>query len=1063
MFKRLALAIIAAITLGLAAQPASATPTFTFAIGEGFLSNYEHANYWRWSNDGHPIQCTSLEVGPCSQATMRADNQPVSAQAPMPLCMSPYQDYCVESVKIYHDGSLPLDAQFQYETFADFAKPDIAPEFGIASLGNPLIFKSQTETSTQGSQLFMVQAGIHYMFKQENNFEPNIQEFKMSVFPIVDHGGDNYEVQSFQPGTRVQVALRAPRALGGWFKGRMHDTHAKIDPFDSNDYRLTIDGLNVAIPNARVTVTDSQLSVLKATDPGTWQWAQACDPGCGSIGEGDGGFNVVDDMRAYTNDTSSGVTTGWYIISFASPVSNCTKDTVGLAALITTNATAYTGNPPPLLDGALSYKVASLHLLQDGSVARGTYDFLINDQVARCIYDLPAEGDLAAKITVTEDGVNNAATTSFEDVDGFVHFAAEGFHYSVPLISASLRLAGPPMPPFTVLTNGTAKVGQLLEATANVAAGVSVRYQWLRDGQPIVGQTKASYSLSLADYGHKLSAQVTAIKKGLATTTHVSQAKFVGLGTQTKVPTPLVSGNAKVGTSLQAIPGTWDSGVALAYQWLRNGAPISGATAATYVPTAEDAGSQIAVKVTGSALGYASANKTSPAQTVGNGALNLTPVPVVLGESRVGATLTTSPGTWDQGSILSYQWLRNGQPINGATSATYVPTTSDLLQSLSVAVSASKPGFDSVSRTSQAARVALGVLGVSAQPTLLGDCRVGSTISVLSGTWDQGVSFGYRWLRDGQAITGATGSTFALSTADLNHKISVEVSGSKTGYASLSRISSQELVTPGSLVLTPLPVVAGVARPFAALHADSGTWDSGVELAYQWLKDGQTIPGATTPDYSLTDSDLQHSISVSVSGNRVGYAPVTVTSLGALVARGKLIQSPAPAISGSAVIGATLTAVSGEWDPGVRLSYQWMRDGRAIIGATTSTLSLGQGAIGHRYSVQVTGSLPGFDQVTRSSLETKAVPLQEFKLFNSIKVLGSLKVGKALSVKLPTLPAGTALKFQWMRSGKPIARATKLTYSVTKLDRHKVLSLKVSAALAGYKSAAVLVKVGSVK
>jgi hypothetical protein len=261
-------------------------------------------------------------------------------------------------------------------------------------------------------------------------------------------------------------------------------------------------------------------------------------------------------MRPYTNDTSSGVTTGWYIISFASPVSNCTKDTVGLAALITTNATAYTGNPPPLLDGALSYKVASLHLLQDGSVARGTYDFLINDQVARCIYDLPAEGDLAAKITVTEDGVNNAATTSFEDVDGFVHFTAEGFHYSVPLISASLRLAGPPMAPFTVLTNGTAKVGQRLEATANVAAGVSVRYQWLRDGQPIVGQTKASYSLSLADYGHKLSAQVTAIKKGLATTTHVSQAKFVGLGTQTKVPTPLVSGNAKVGTSLQAIPGT---------------------------------------------------------------------------------------------------------------------------------------------------------------------------------------------------------------------------------------------------------------------------------------------------------------------------------------------------------------------------------------------------------------------------------------------------------------------------------------------------------------------------
>ncbi|WP_438354557.1 S8 family serine peptidase [Microbacterium sp. CJ88] len=67
---------------------------------------------------------------------------------------------------------------------------------------------------------------------------------------------------------------------------------------------------------------------------------------------------------------------------------------------------------------------------------------------------------------------------------------------------------------------------------------------------------------------------------------------------------PVVSGTPKVGKTLTATPGTWDpADVQVAYQWLRAGQPIAGATAATYKVTKDDVGSALSVKVTATATG----------------------------------------------------------------------------------------------------------------------------------------------------------------------------------------------------------------------------------------------------------------------------------------------------------------------------------------------------------------------------------------------------------------------------------------------------------------------------
>ena len=76
-------------------------------------------------------------------------------------------------------------------------------------------------------------------------------------------------------------------------------------------------------------------------------------------------------------------------------------------------------------------------------------------------------------------------------------------------------------------------------------------------------------------------------------------------------------------------------------------------------------------------------------------------------------------------------------------------------------------------------------------PTISGTLRKGKTLTVNYGTWSPRVTFTQRWLRDGVAISGATGKTYTLKTADVGHKISVRIVGTKTNYSNAVGYSAQ--------------------------------------------------------------------------------------------------------------------------------------------------------------------------------------------------------------------------------------------------------------------------------
>ncbi len=162
---------------------------------------------------------------------------------------------------------------------------------------------------------------------------------------------------------------------------------------------------------------------------------------------------------------------------------------------------------------------------------------------------------------------------------------------------------------------------------------LSYDYQWLRDGVPIPadegGTDPVFYFVASADRGHQLAVQVTATNESGSAALTSASVSVPPTGSADTPPAdtalPQITGTPAVGATLSASTGAWagDMPQTYGYQWLRDGNPIAGATAASYVVTAADQGHSIAVRVVAAnSSGSASATSASvnvPAARAGGG------------------------------------------------------------------------------------------------------------------------------------------------------------------------------------------------------------------------------------------------------------------------------------------------------------------------------------------------------------------------------------------------------------------------------------------------------------
>lgn len=346
---------------------------------------------------------------------------------------------------------------------------------------------------------------------------------------------------------------------------------------------------------------------------------------------------------------------------------------------------------------------------------------------------------------------------------------------------------------------------------------------------------------------------------------------------------PTVTGRVEVGSRVEATPGAWSpDGATFGYQWLRNGTAIPSATSVSYVPTVQDHGTDLSVRVTPTLVGHKARPATSVAVKVAAGPADVPTAPATFtGTARVGQTLTGVDPTWNVPvTVTERQWLRGDRVV--ATGPTYVLGAADAGQPVSWRVVAARTGYEDSVSTSGAVTVALGdAPAATALPQVRGTATFGSTLSATPGSWSTpGVRASYTWLRDGAVVPGATGASYTLTLADVGHQVAVRVTASLDGHASGSASSA-----PVSVVAAAAPVPRknpSVSHrrpaPGVTLKGSDGTWPAGTRLTRQWLRDGAAIPGATGASYRLSRADVGRAVALRVEARLDGHVPAPATS-----------------------------------------------------------------------------------------------------------------------------------------------------------------------------------------
>ena len=265
--------------------------------------------------------------------------------------------------------------------------------------------------------------------------------------------------------------------------------------------------------------------------------------------------------------------------------------------------------------------------------------------------------------------------------------------------------------------------------------------------------------------------------------------------------------------------------------------------------------------------------------------------------------------------------------------------------------------------------------GGLSDPVISGSPVVGKKLSASRGVWPSGVELGYAWYAGDTLLANGTASTITVGPEALGARVSVDVYAAldETGYPAddalqFKRSAETSAVTAGALQ-SATPSISGTAKVGGTLTAKTGTWTKGTTLGYQWYASGKAIKGATKSTYKLPASLVGKKVTVKVTGKKAGYVTAAKTSK----ATPKVTQSATPTIKGTAKVGQKLTANPGRWGSGMKLTYQWYANGKAIAKAKGKTLTLTSGVKGKKITVKVTGKKSGYATVTTTSKATAAV------------------------------------------------------------------------------------------
>jgi len=404
------------------------------------------------------------------------------------------------------------------------------------------------------------------------------------------------------------------------------------------------------------------------------------------------------------------------------------------------------------------------------------------------------------------------------------------------------------------------------------------------------------------------------------------------------------------------------------------------------------------------------------------------PVSQVVTEGAFVSFSVSASGT----APLTYQWMKNGAAIPGATSTSHFIGAATLADAGNYSVRVTNSAG---SVTSNAAALTVNALviapAITSQPV---SRTVNEGDAVLFSVSASGTApFTYQWMKNGASISGAASASHSIAAAAL----------ADAGSYSVRVTNSAGSVTSNTAALAVNPLVIAPAitsQPVSRTVTEGSTVSFSVSASgtapftYQWMKNGASISGATSATHSIAAAALADAGSYSV---RVTNSAGSVTSNAATLTINPLVV--APAITSQPVSrtvtegGAASFSVSASGT--ATLTYQWMKNGASISGATSATHSIAAAALADAgsYSVRVTNSAGSVTSnaaaltVNPPDIAPTAAPTITSQ---PVAVEAALKTSASFSVTV----SGTApFSYVWRRNGAIILGATTSTLTIQKV------------------------------
>lgn len=389
----------------------------------------------------------------------------------MPLCKTNIQTYCVRDVDVFKTGEPKKAAKFIGETLSSEVSADSAA--GLPTGGTPLIFQAEGQPHTGGGDLYYVAAVAELDFNQKTKkFE--YLKFSVSVIPFTTKtiinpvpalspitpgskvpgpvvGNTTFSdneystnrpvalisssealvAHDFSANTRVGIRLNMPSEANGWFSGRVGDPLISLTSVSKSVNLLELEGDSLQVHRVAAEIPKGvitpQMKVLGLRGGG----------GAGIESGSDFTLGWLADLRPYTKDRNSGSSNVWNLRSTETNSPCFPKNKFN--GIVTTNAAAYSWNPPKLKNGSLNYQVGSFHFNADGTVAKGTYDLILDAEIARCLYKF-SKAPFEATVSVTDGGTGEIeyATSIVSQQKGWLKISARNFHFSNPILKVKL-------------------------------------------------------------------------------------------------------------------------------------------------------------------------------------------------------------------------------------------------------------------------------------------------------------------------------------------------------------------------------------------------------------------------------------------------------------------------------------------------------------------------------------------------------------------------------------------------------------------------------------------------